>query len=160
MEPRCPSSRLLAFSSASRLSLQISWYRELHTPLVRLNGRRGAAALISVLVWLFTSVQGVLLPSTNAGESMPPILGSHLGLVQAKESSITFCGSAWTLHRFCAGLLYQTIELHDGFGALLHFHKRDRPAIRWRLSNAAQLVACDGYLRIQLVPVLTSDAFI
>jgi hypothetical protein len=30
--PRCPSSRLLAFSSASRLSLQISWYRELHTP--------------------------------------------------------------------------------------------------------------------------------
>jgi hypothetical protein len=30
--PRCPSSRLLAFSSASRLSLQISWYRGLHTP--------------------------------------------------------------------------------------------------------------------------------
>jgi hypothetical protein len=64
---------------------------------VRLNGRRGIAALISVLVWPFTSVQGVLLPSTNAGESMPPNLGSHLGLVQANESSITFRESTWSL---------------------------------------------------------------
>jgi len=92
-----PQLPTIGFPSASRLGLQISWYRELHTPLVRLNGRRGIAALISVLVWPFTSVQGVLLPSTNAGESMPPNLGSHLGLVQANESSITFRGSTWSL---------------------------------------------------------------